>query len=240
MAAKADIIAQLQKEILLLQGFKPASNDVTDWVGLEQIRSAFPNSTFPKGAIHEFFCTGPETIAASTGFITCLLSSLLKLQGATIWISSTRIIFPPSLKAFGIDPEKVLFINVRREKDKLFAMEEALKCDSIAAVIGHIDAISFTESRRFQLAVEQSKVTGFLLRCNPKNLITSCVTRWQITPAPGKTEDNLPGLGFPTWFVQLLKVRNGKPGSWEMQWRSGKLLIVPEPIIRVEPLRKIV
>lgn len=40
-------------------------------------------------------------------------------------------------------------------------MEEALKCGGLAAVVGEVQDISFTASRRLQLAVEQSGVTGF-------------------------------------------------------------------------------
>jgi protein ImuA len=240
MAAKADIFARLQKEILLLEGFKPASNDHTNWAGLEHIRSAFPNSTFPTGAMHEFICEGIETVAASTGFITGILSTVLKQQGVTIWIGSSKMIFPPALKLFGMAPENIIFIQLKKQKDKLFVMEEALKCDSITSVIGHIDDLSFTESRRFQLAVEQSKVTGFLVRQNPRNLTTSSVTRWKITPQASLTT-GIPGVGFPQWAVQLLKVRNGKPGSWEMVWRSGKFLLVPKESVELElPQRKIV
>lgn len=241
MAAKADIIAHLQKEILLLQGFKPASNDATNWMGLEHIKNAFPNSTFPTGAMHEFFCTGLETVSASAGFITGILSTLLKQQGAIIWIGSSRLIFPTALKVFGIAPEKIIFINLKNDKDKLFVMEEALKCDSIAAVVGQINEISLTDSRRFQLAVEHSKVTGFLLRQHPKNLTTSCVTRWQITPRASDEESGLPGVCFPKWNVQLLKVRNGKPGQWHMQWRAGKFFIAPDNCFETKELiRKIV
>jgi protein ImuA len=32
----------------------------------------------------------------------------------------------------------------------------------------------------------------------------------------------LPGVGFPKWNVELLKVRNGKPGSWQVEWAAGK------------------
>jgi protein ImuA len=31
----------------------------------------------------------------------------------------------------------------------------------------------------------------------------------------------MPGVGFPKWNIELLKVRNGKPGSWELEWRNG-------------------
>jgi protein ImuA len=240
MTAKADIFARLQKEILLLEGFKPTSDNVTNWAGLEQIQSAFSNSTFPTGAVHEFYCEDVSCLSASVGFITGILSTLFKVKGVIIWISPSKIIFPPAIKQFGLDPQKVIFIHLRKEKDRLFVMEEVLKCDSVTAVIGHIDEISLTESRKFQLAVESSKVTAFLLRQQPKHKTTSFVTRWQIRPQASVTE-GLPGVGFPRWDVELLKVRNGKPGRWEMQWRAGKFLILCKETIEIElQKRKIV
>jgi protein ImuA len=233
MAAKADIFARLQKEILILEGFRPASNEFTDWAGLEPIQSAFPNGTFPTGAVHEFYCEGAPTVSATAAFITGILSTLFKQHGVIIWISPFKMIFPGALTSFGIDPQKVIFIYLKKEKDRLFVMEEALKCDSVTAVIGHIDEISFTESRKFQLAVESSKVTAFLLRQHPRNKITSCATRWQIRPLPSVTE-GLPGVGFPKWDVELEKVKNGKPGQWEMQWRAGKFLILAKERFEME------
>ena len=108
-------------------------------------------------------------------------------------------------------------------------MEEALKTDSIAAVIGEISELSFLESRRLQLAVEGSKVTGFLLRQNPKNLATACVTRWKIKSLPSEKE-SLPSIGFPKWKVELLKVRNGKPGCWQMAWHSGRFHLIQKQV----------
>jgi protein ImuA len=28
----------------------------------------------------------------------------------------------------------------------------------------------------------------------------------------------MPGVGFPRWEVELLKVRNGEPGKWIIEW----------------------
>src|ERR1700684_950556 len=101
-------------------------------------------------------------------------------------------------------------------------MEEALKCSGLAAVVGEMPELSFTTSRRFQLAVEQSRVTGFVLRSHPRNLNTNtCVSRWKIKPLPSHAEDDLPGLGFPRWQVELQKIRNGKPGVWQVEWAAG-------------------
>jgi len=109
----------------------------------------------------------------------------------------------------------------------LWAMEEALKCSSLAAVVAEIKELSFTESRRLQLVVEKSRVTGFILRENTRQLsTTACVARWKITPLPSEPEDGMPGLGFPRWNVELLKVRNGNPGAWVIEWCAGKFVPV--------------
>ncbi len=140
--------------------------------------------------------------------------------------------FPPGLSSFGIQPDRVIFIDVKKEKDVLWAMEEALKCGGLAAVIGEIKEISFTDSRRLQLAVEQSQVTGFLLRHQPRNLNTiAAVARWKITSLPSYQEDGIPGIGFPRWNVELLKIRNGKPGAWQIEWASGRFRPIAPHII---------
>ena len=178
--------------------------------------------------MHEFISAGAEDSTATGGFIAAVLGKLMKNGGASLWISSSRALFPPTLKFFDIDPEKIIFIDLQREKDVMWAMEEALKCDSLAAVVGEIRELNFTTSRRFQLAVEQSRVTGFILRHNPRNLnTTACVTRWKITHLPTILADEIPGVGSPRWNVELLKVRNGKPGLWQIEWIGKRFRHIP-------------
>lgn len=223
--SKADILAQLQRDILPLQGYKPASDNIGFDGGLGFLKGAFPNASFPLGAVHEFFCSGAEDISASAGFIAGIVSAIMQKGGVVIWISSSRTIYPPALKFFGVEPEKIIFIFLQKEKEILWATEEALKCEGLAAVIAETPELSFTASRRFQLAVEQSRVTGFIIRNHPKNFATACVTRWKISPLPSYAEDGLPGVGFPRWNVELLKVRNGTPGTWQLEWAGSFKLI---------------
>lgn len=91
---KADIIARLEKEILPLQGFKTASHNNMVDAGLGKIKYAFPNHTFPLGAIHEFISKCPEDSAASSGFVAGIVSSLMQKKGASVWISPYLNIFP--------------------------------------------------------------------------------------------------------------------------------------------------
>ena len=218
---KADIIAQLQRDILPLQGYKSSLHNTRLDVGLGPINGAFPSSVFPLGAVHEFFCNSMEELTASGGFISGILSSLLQAGGVALWISSGQTVFPPALKAFGIDPHKVIFINLKKEKELLWVTEEALKCTGIAAVVGNIADVSFTNSRRFQLAVEESGVTNFLLRRSPRNLTTACLCRWHVTSLATVSRIGLPGVGHPRWTVELIKVRGGKPGVWHIEWKEG-------------------
>lgn len=239
LSAKANIISQLQKDILLLQGFRPSIIEGNDG-GLSLIKDAFPNSTFPTGVIHEFISITNEEATASLGFISGIVSSLMNLGAPSVWISPNKSTFPPGIKTFGLEPNNIIFIQPKKPKEILWVIEEALKTDCISAVIGDIKEVSFLESRRLQLAVEQSKVTGLLLRRNPKNLATACVTRWRIKPMPTEKK-SIPGIGFPKWNVELLKVRNGKPGHWHMQWHNERFEFTKEPIIAYEEQqRKIV
>ena len=219
--AQSDILLQLQKEILPLQGYKPPNQNNTV-VDLGPVNHAFPQHQFPTGAIHEFLSPEPENAAATGGFIAGIMGELMKAGGLIFWISSNRSIFPPALKYFGIAPHKIIFIQLKKTKELLWTLEETLSHQGLTAVVGELQDIDLTGSRRLQLAVEQSRVTGFILRNNPRNQATACISRWKIESIPSPLPDNIPGVGYPRWNVNLLKIRNGKPGSWQLEWAAGK------------------
>ena len=126
----------------------------------------------------------PEDKAATSGFVSGIVST-----DEEWWImymdQHIQNNFPPALKLFGVEPHHVIFVDLQKERDILWAMEESLKCNGLGAVVGELKDLSFTASRRLQLAVEQSCVTGFVLRNQPRNLNTNaCVTRWKISSMP--------------------------------------------------------
>jgi len=228
--AKKQIISQLQEQILRLQGFK-AVTGVSESIGLGEIERAFPNGVFPVGAIHEFLNEEQENKAASSGFIAGVLAMLMQNGGACLWIGTSRTLFPPALKAFGVEPDRIVFIDLKRERDILWAMEEALKCEGLAAVISELREITFAQSRRLQLIVEKSKVTGFIFRSDMRKLTsTTCVARWKISPLPSKLDSDMPGVGFPRWNIELLKVRNGNPATFQVEWFANRFKPVERAI----------
>lgn len=236
---KADVVQQLQKQILALQGFKRSVGIHSLDTGLGPLQAAFPEHTFPTGAVHELISYSPEDAAATCGFIAGLAGKLMQAQSRCLWISTRSIVFPPALKIFGIEPHQVIFIDLTRQKEALWAIEEALKCKAVATVVGELPELSFAESRRLQLAVEHSRVTGFIHRHRPRSENTvACVTRWKITPLVSAMPDGLPGLGLPRWNVALTKVRNGRPGAWAVEWNNSRFMLIERPAVAAPHIQK--
>lgn len=219
MEVKRDLIQKLQQDILIWQGYKPASAIASAQVGLGTIEAAFPGGAFPKRAIHEFVTVSPEHSAASDGFIAGLLAVMMHEGAVCVWVSTSRRLFPASLRTFNVNPERIIFMDVKTEREVLWIMEEALKCEGLVAVVAELGNLNLVESRRLQLAVEEHGVTGFILRKNARKMTSTVASaRWQISPLPSEMEDGLPGLGFPRWQVDLLRVRNGNPCSFVLEW----------------------
>lgn len=223
-STKKEVVKQLQAQINAMQGLGKTA-DVTAQRGFAPFASAFPDKIFPTGAIHEFISYEPGEAASTSAFITALTGKFIKSGGLCLWICPQRKIFPPALKHFGLVSDRIVFIEVPNVKNALWTIEEALKCDMLTAVIGEIKEMGFTESRRLQLAVERSGVTGFIHRHRPRTEnATACTARWKVSPLPSLAPDNLPGVGYSSWDIQLLKIRNGRPNSWKITWSDNEFI----------------
>lgn len=227
METKKEQLEILRKEILCLQGLGIRPGNGQSVVKLGPVLDNLPGHIFSTGAVHEFLSPTLSASAATNGFIAAILSFLMQSGRPCLWVSMHRTVFPPALKTLGIDPDSIIFIDVTTEKEALWTIEEALKCEAVGAVIGEIKELDFTQSRRLQLAVESSKVTGFIHRLYPRSIRpTACVARWQILPVSSETKDGFPGIGFPRWQVELLKIRNGRPGRWQLEWSGNKFHVM--------------
>jgi protein ImuA len=217
--ADKNIIEGLRRQIVSMQGELRQSEGSPRSLGLGEMETAFPGGVFPRAAVHELISHGEPDAAATHGFLATMLGKLMKNGGACLWIGGSQRIYPPALEAFGVEAERILFVRASRHKDVSWVIEESLKCSVLAAVIGEVRELGFNESRRLQLAVEKSGVTGFIHCSDPRRESpVACVSRWKIGMLPGEAPDGLPGLGYPSWSVRLEKVRNGRPGEWQVRW----------------------
>jgi len=240
-AVQKDMMERLRQDILRMQGQRPVTAQLNEKVKLGPVLEAFPHKEFPTGAVHEWLSVTPADAAATTGFIAGILNGLMQGSGACVWISRQDQLFPPGFAAFGLEPHRILFIRLKRDKDICWATEAALQVAGVAGVVSELSDLDFIVSRRLQLAVEKSGVTGFILRQKPRNLTaTACVSRWQIKPIASYYPGSLPGVGVPCWQVDLLKIKGGKPGSWQLAWKDHAFRPLTDTSIAITtPLRKI-
>lgn len=219
------IVAALRREILLTGTQCNSKGENLLPGSLSFLADHLPDAAFPLKAVHEFLSTETENLAATYGFISGLVSSFCQPNAVLCWIGQEPAIFPNALQVFGLKPEHILFIQVAGEKELHWAVEEALKCKSLGAVVATVPALDFTRSRRWQLLTEKNRVPAFVVNtCRYKPLTNACVSRWQIRSAPSYSPQGLPGVGHTAWDIDLLKIRNGRPGQWRMCWQQNSFM----------------
>jgi protein ImuA len=59
-----------------------------------------------------------------------------------------------------------------------------------------------------------------------------------ISSLPSSTQNDMPGVGFPRWRVELNKIRNGRPGCWEVEFAAGRFRHITQDTVVVYPLQK--
>ena len=175
-----------------------------------------------------------------TAFAAALAGRAQKARAApVIWIapriSGRESLYGPGLLEFGLDPADLVIVRVSSDSDftrtALWAMEEALRAPAIGLVCAEIEEIDLTSSRRLQLAAETGGGLGLLLRPVSRNSLdenalppTASVSRWRISALPGAPAEaawlpeRLPGQ--PRWKAELLRVRGGRPKTWQLEWRN--------------------
>jgi protein ImuA len=137
----------------------------------------------PRGCLHEV--AGAVDDGAALGFCAALLGRLAA-DRPVLWCQPDLDLYAPGLTACGLDPARLILITARRPADRLWALEESLRCKALAAALVELDDLDLTAGRRLQLAAEAGGVTGFVLR--PAGLRSAAasvaITRWKVTAAP--------------------------------------------------------
>jgi len=177
----------------------------------------------PGAALHELSAT-PLHLGAAAGFALALASLAQERTRETLWIATdfgnleTGTLYGPGLDQFGLATERLLIARVARPVDALLAMEEALKCRALSAVIAELgDAPDLTATRRLSLAAKDHGGLGLILRHGSSDAPSAARTRWQVAAAPS-VPDEFGGLGRTAFSLELTRNRRGPCGTWTLTW----------------------
>jgi protein ImuA len=121
------------------------------------------------------------------------------------------------LRALGLDPARVILVETARRLETLWAMEEAVRSQAPAAVVGLIDQLDLKLSQRLHLAAADAGLALFLLRPTATLEGSAAATRWRIGTAQA-ARDRFGLVTRPRWHLQLERCRNGRPGQWTVEY----------------------
>jgi protein ImuA len=196
--------------------------------GVPEIDTALPGGGLARGALHEVFGLGAaeEEGAEGAGFLAGILARL-EPERPVLWCLRRADLHAPGLALHGLAPERLVLARAGSEAELLWAMEEGLKCRALAAVVGEVEGLPLTASRRLQLAAETGGIAAFALRRRQRSAPlgseaqpSAAVTRWRVASCPsrpGGAGGGEPGLGRPLWLVELLRCRGGVPARWMVE-----------------------
>lgn len=146
--------------------------------GLERLDAALPGGGVPNGAMTEIYSEAPG-VGALTLALRIAASALFagrsipnrqsaidnrQLSASIIFLDAWGDFYPPAVEGFGIDPESLVVIRGVSQRDAFWAVDQCLRCSTVAAVIAPLSRLDERESRRLQLAAESSGAVGLLLR----------------------------------------------------------------------------
>lgn len=220
---KKEFLSNLRHEIQALEqsGFTHRPNS---WdLGAPDIDMCFPAHGLDGSGIHNVLWAHLCDYCAGLAFILALCARNAPHQPLIWCVQKGRnpsIPYMHGLIDLGFpDPEGILYVEVNKETDVLWAMEEALRHGNIAAVLGEVSA-DLTQSRRLHLAAQDAGSPCFLLHHNQTLPVNGANTRWQVTSAQSTILPFDPKApGKPRWQLELVRNRNGRLGHWNVEWQ---------------------
>jgi protein ImuA len=201
-------------------------------LGLEALDRALPWGGIPSGALHEI-TAGAVADGAAAAFAALLLARLAATGRARtlLWCAAGDGLYGHGLAAYGLDCRRLVLVRGRRDADLLWAMEEGLRSGAVAAVLGEIQEVDLTASRRLQLAAEAGGAAALLLRAaEAKPGPSPALTCWRVAAAPSAPPPYGIGIGAERWSVELTRCRGAVPRRWLLEWNdeTHRLLVAAE------------
>lgn len=201
-------------------------------LGVEAVDRHLPWQGLPRGCLHEIVDghgadADQPASGAATGFAALLCARIHQTHSrAIVWIARRETLYGSALAGFGVPAKALILVRASATPDILWAVEEALREAAVGAVLGEIDEIDLTASRRLQLAAEAGGTTGMLLRSGVatahvskgRQSPTASVTRWRITAAASAPARPASAVGLGRWHVALERCRGGRPRNWLLEW----------------------
>jgi protein ImuA len=191
--------------------------------GLAAVDKHLPRQGLSLDSVHEIHAACALDMPAALGFLAALMVSFP--ESGPIYIVTTKSNLASvsrlqghGLKALGLDPRRLTFIEAQKETEAFWAIEETLRSGAAQIVAGIIaQALDLKKSQRLSLSAREARRPLLLLRPPKAAVASAAETRWRIAAAPAHREPSGALIGW-RWQVMLERCRNGSVGEFVLEW----------------------
>lgn len=131
--------------------------------GAPALDAVLPGGGWPTGAMVEVLQRTPACHVWQL-VLPALSRTLQDKAGPIVLVAPPFQPFAPSLAAQGLRPERLLCIHADRRASRLWATEQSLRCEQVAAVLAWLPEARSEELRRLHLAAQQHDRLLFVFR----------------------------------------------------------------------------
>ncbi len=158
------------------------------------------------GRVHEVLGDSADVFA---------LIAAAKVSGPVLWCgggTDIGTLAPTAIQDF-LDPARLLLVEGVSRGEVMWSAEQALRMSGVGVVIVELrDGPDLRESRRFQIACEESGALGLIL-IEGRAQTSAAETRWDCHAVSSAAYD---------WEWRCTKNRKGEPGIWQVKWQGGR------------------
>ena len=175
------IVQTLGQQVRRLEGSRPAAAETLVSTGSEALDWLLPGGGLSRGTLVEWLAGaaggGAGSLALAAAGAAC------RDGGALVVMDRRRTFYPPAAAALGIDLQRMIVIRTESDADEYWALDQALRCGGVAAVLCQPEKLDGRAYRRMQLAVESSGCLGMLVRpAAVRGEPSWAQTRWLVEP----------------------------------------------------------
>lgn len=223
---------------------KPASQAAVVSSGVHALDGLLPDGGYRRGTLIEWIGSGEgsgaTTLALQTARQACTEGGVL------IVVDRDRLFYPPAARALGIDLQRLVVVRPSSVQEEVWALDQSLRCQGVAAVLGAIGHLDDRCFRRLQLSAESGQGLGIFLRPPvARQQPTWAETRWlaeplpltpiQAMPRPWTQPPSASHTNFRRVRATLLRSRNSLTGQQVELEIEGSVIRPARPIAQPGP-----
>jgi protein ImuA len=200
-----DILRKLTERIQAIESGQHCKSPAIVPLGMPALDPLLPDGGLPAGSLVELLSAAEGAGAWTFGLLMARQAS--GQQKTLVVVDLSGCFYPPAAAKLGVDLHRTIVVHPSTQGDAHAAMNLALRCSAVGAVVAWCDRIQPLEFRRLQLAAEVGTGLGFLLR-GSSALRAPSFARWRLLVTPMDSTDASRRIR-----VDVVRCRGGKDGQ---------------------------